>query len=255
MKKANAKARSGSVSKSPFLSIVVPVCNEEENLIPLKKNITDAMAAVRKSYEVILVDDGSTDGSREVIRVICEKDRRFRYLFFEANHGQTAAFDAGFKAANGDIIITMDADLQTDAYDIPVLLSHIGTSDAVIGYRQKRQDNWMKRASSRIANAVRNRLSGEDIRDVGCPLKAFRREALSNIKLFKGMHRFFPTLLKMEGCTVKEVPVHHYPRQRGKSKYNIRNRALRAFVDLVAVCWMKKRILNYRVVESGGAAS
>ena len=230
-------------------SIVVPIFNERDNLIPLRDNIIDAMSSISDDYEVILVDDGSTDGSREIIRRICTENPEFRFVFFDANYGQTAAFDAGFKAAIGDAVITMDADLQVNAHDIPLLLEHLGPYDVVVGYREKRHDNWLKRISSRIANGVRNRLTGESIRDVGCPLKVIKRKALQNIKLYKGMHRFFPTLLKFEGYTVFEAPVHHYPRIHGQSKYNVRNRVFRALRDLFAVRWMKSRYLRYRIVE------
>jgi dolichol-phosphate mannosyltransferase len=215
----------------------------------LRDNIVEAMASVSDDYEVIFVDDGSTDGSREIIRKISDANHGFRYIFFDRNYGQTAAFDAGFKAAIGDIVITMDADLQTDANDIPLLLKHLGPYDAVVGYRKKRADNWLKRISSQIANTVRNQLSGENIRDVGCPLKVMKRKALQHVKLYNGMHRFFPTLLKFEGYTVFEVPINHYPRIHGKSKYNVRNRIFRALRDLIAVRWMKSRYLRYQIVE------
>jgi hypothetical protein len=143
----------------------------------------------------------------------------------------------------------MDADLQNDPHDIPKLLEKIGDFDAVCGWRQKRNDNFIRRISSRIANGVRNRLSGETIRDVGCSLKAFRSVYAKKMKLFTGMHRFFPTLIKMEGGRVTEVPVNHRQRTFGTPKYNIRNRIVRSFIDLLAVCWMKKRRLNYEIEE------
>jgi dolichol-phosphate mannosyltransferase len=230
-------------------SIVIPVFNEQKNIFPLRDNIIEAMASISDDYEVIFVDDGSTDGSREIIRKINSQNPGFRYIFFDGNYGQTAALDAGFKAAIGDTIITMDADLQTNANDIPLLLKHLGPYDAVVGYRKKRADNWMKRISSQIANSVRNQLSGENIRDVGCPLKVIKRKALRSIKLYNGMHRFFPTLLKFEGYTVFEVPVNHYPRVHGQSKYNVRNRIFRALRDLIAVRWMKSRYLKYQITE------
>jgi len=231
-------------------SIVVPVFNEADNLIPLRDNIVDAMQCMNVPYEVILVNDGSTDRSQAVIEEICRSDNRFRFLRFDRNHGQTAAFDAGFKASRGTVIITMDADMQTDAHDIPLMTEKLADYDAVVGFRKKRADNLIKKISSRIANSVRNTLSGENIRDTGCPLKAIRREALQHVKLYKGMHRFFPTLLKLEGYSVVEVPVNHYPRKYGVSKYNIWNRVFRATRDLLVVRWMKDRSLNYRIVES-----
>ena len=155
--------------------------------------------------------------------------------------------DAGFKHAVGKYVVTMDADLQNDPADIPKLLEKLNTCDMVCGWRQKRNDPWIKRISSKVANSIRNKLSNEDIKDTGCSLKAYRRECFSRIKLFNGMHRFLPTLFKMEGFSVTEVVVNHYPRKFGKSKYGVFNRAFRAFMDLLVVRWMKKRKLNYEV--------
>lgn len=237
------------MTKEIKYSLVVPVYNEEDNLHPLVDNIRDAMSAITKAYEVILVDDGSQDKSRLLIKEICEKYANFHYLFFEKNHGQTAAFDAGFKAAQGEYIITMDADLQTDCRDIPLLLDQLGEYDAVVGFREKRSDHWVKLISSKIANAVRNKLSGEEIRDTGCPLKVIPTEVVSRWKLYKGMHRFFPTLLKLEKYSVCEVPISHHHRQFGESKYNVWNRVFRATKDLFAVRWMKSRYLHYQIID------
>jgi glycosyltransferase involved in cell wall biosynthesis len=148
--------------------------------------------------------------------------------------------------AKGEVIITMDADLQYDPLDITRLLEKLGKYDVVCGYREKRADSWTKRISSVIANTVRNKLTGENIRDVGCSLKAFKKESLNQVKLFEGMHRFFPTLVKLADCSVIEVPVRHYPRKYGVSKYNIRNRVFKSFGDLLAVRWMKKGICDIK---------
>lgn len=237
-------------TSSIHYSVVIPVFNEEDNLLALRDNILKVMRDLQSSFEVILVDDGSTDKSRVIISRICHEDAYHFYgLFFDRNYGQTSAFDAGFKAARGDIVITMDADLQIDAHDIPALLAKLKDADVVVGYRKKRADNLIKRLSSKIGNSVRNALTDEDIKDIGCPLKVIKKEALQKIKLFEGMHRFFPTLLKLEGYSVIQVPVNHYPRRKGKSKYTIRNRLFRSLKDLLAVCWMKKRCLRYRIIE------
>jgi glycosyltransferase involved in cell wall biosynthesis len=172
-----------------------------------------------------------------------------RPLRLRENRGQTAAFDAGFKAARGRWVVTLDADLQNDPRDIPALLGALDEYDAAVGYRRKRRDSWLRRISSRIANAVRNRLSGDDIIDTGCSLKAFRRECLQGLRLFTGMHRFLPTLLRMEGFRVVQLPVNHRPRTRGSSKYGMWNRAFRAFADLLAVRWMRKRRLDYEIIR------
>ena len=229
------------------LSIVVPAYNEKDNLVSLVDEIEAAVGPLNRWYEVILVDDGSTDGSREVIRELERNRPNVRGLHFRANAGQTAAFDAGFKAAAGGIIITLDADLQNDPADIPRLLEALAGNAAAVGYRAVRNDSWLRKISSIIANRIRNRLSGDSIRDTGCSLKAFRSGPLRNIRLYTGMHRFLPTLIRMDGGAVVEVAVNHRPRLAGDSKYGVWNRAFRALVDLLAVRWMKKRRLEYEV--------
>jgi glycosyltransferase involved in cell wall biosynthesis len=232
------------------LSIVAPVYNEIENLDSLVREIRDALDPAGIAFEILLVDDGSTDGSSEKIAELARATGgTVRGLHFRENRGQTAAFDAGFKAARGRWVVTIDADLQNDPGDILTLLEPLDEFDAAVGYRQTREDNWLRRISSRIANAIRNRLSGDDIIDTGCSLKAFRRESLGDLKLYTGLHRFLPTLLRMDGYTVTQLPVSHRPRKAGESKYGVGNRALRAFVDLLAVRWMKKRRLGYQVVR------
>ena len=231
------------------ISIVIPVYNERENLTLLDEKITKNLQPLKKSYEIILVDDGSVDGSVELIRKLQKENPSLRLIRFGHNHGQTAAFAAGFSKARGDIIVTMDADLQNDPADIPLLLEKINEYDVVCGWRHKRNDPLIKKLSSKVANAVRNALSEECINDTGCSLKAFRRACFKNIKLYNGMHRFFPTLMKMEGFTVTQVKVRHYPRLHGFSKYNIRNRLFASFKDLLAIRWMKKRQINYDIIE------
>jgi len=231
------------------LSLVIPVFNEKDNLRPLVREIVAALTPLGVTWEILLVDDGSRDGSAEVIAALAREGLGVRGLHFLANRGQTAAFDAGFKAAVGNVVVTMDADLQNDPKDIGALLAALPGNDAAVGYRHKRRDTWLRRVSSKLANAVRNRLSGDDIIDTGCSLKAFRRECLARIKLFTGLHRFLPTLLRMEGFRVVQVPVNHRERAMGVSKYGVWNRVFRSFVDLLAVRWMRKRLLNYQVVR------
>ncbi|MBE7548604.1 MAG: glycosyltransferase family 2 protein [Candidatus Kuenenia stuttgartiensis] len=233
--------------KKPDISIVIPLYNEADNIEPLGHAILLAMQG--QNYEVIFVNDGSTDGSAKKLKEWCTGYTNFRTIHFRKNAGQTAAMDAGFKSAAGEYVVSMDADLQNDPADIPALLEKLNTYDMVCGWRQKRNDPWIKRISSTVANFIRNKLSWEDIKDTGCSLKAYRKECLNRIKLFNGMHRFLPTLFKMEGFTVIEVVVKHYPRKFGKSKYGISNRAFRAFIDLLVIRWMKKRTLHYEVEE------
>ncbi|GJQ22659.1 MAG: glycosyltransferase family 2 protein [Planctomycetia bacterium] len=230
---------------NPDISIVIPVYNEVDNIEPLGHSIINAMQG--QNYEVIFVDDGSTDGSNQKLDEWCVRYTNFRTLHFKINAGQTAAMDAGFKHASGKYVISMDADMQNDPADIPRLIEKLSRYDLVCGWRQKRNDPWLKRISSKVANFIRNKLSQENIKDTGCSLKAYRRECLRQIKLYNGMHRFLPTLFKMEGFTVTEIIVSHYPRKFGKSKYGISNRAFRAFIDLLVVRWMKKRKLNYEI--------
>ncbi len=235
--------RYASPAPSLALSLVAPVYEEEENLHPLYEAVLEAMEG-REEWELVLVDDGSEDGSPELIRELSREDSRVVGVFFEENCGQTAAMGTGIAVARGALIATLDSDLQNDPRDIPGMLEVLGENDAVVGYRLKRNDNWLRRISSRIANGIRNRISRDEIRDTGCSLKVFRAEAIQAIPLFEGMHRFFPTLLRYHGFTVVEHPVSHRPRVAGMSKYGVMNRAWRAFKDLLAVRWMRGRLIR-----------
>lgn len=236
------------------LSVVIPLYDEEENLPPLWEELRGVLDGLGLAFEVVFVDDGSRDRSAEIIRGFREADRRVRLVRLKANAGETAATDAGFKSARGTWVVVMDADLQNDPRDIPALLCHLDTWDAVAGWRVKRGegDGWLRRVSSRVANGVRNRLSDESIQDSGCTFRAFRRECLRDLVLYRGFHRFVPTLLKMRGYRVLEVPVNHRPRRFGRSKYGVMNRAFIAFTDLLVVRWMKSRVLRYEVAEDLG---
>jgi len=231
------------------ISVVIPVYNEEENLPTLISQLTEVLEGLGRSYEMVFVDDGSTDQSRKIVRERASQTPQIRMLGFKKNCGETAAGAAGLKEARGKIIITIDADLQNDPKDIPSMLEYLKDYDMVTGWRQEREDSWVKRVTSKIANGIRNWLSGEAIRDSGCTFRAYRRECLSNLKLYKGMHRFMPTLVKMEGFQVIEIPIAHHPRKFGTSKYNTWNRMVRAFVDLLAVKWMKSRHIHYDIEE------
>src|SRR5258706_15541947 len=225
------------------LSLVVPAYNERDNLAPLLAEIAAALTG--RSYEVIVVDDGSTDGTLAELKSLRQRYPQLRVIAFERNAGQTAAFAAGFRAARAPVVVTLDADLQNNPADIPALvdtLQRTGTT-AVAGYRAARRDTTWKRLQSRIANGVRNRLNGEVIRDTGCSLKAFRTEALRAVPLIPGMHRFLPTLIQIQGGTVTEVPVGHRPRKHGVTKYGMWNRVWRSQQRAGAVRWMQRRAL------------
>ncbi len=230
----------------PEISLVIPVYDEAESLAPLAAEIRAALSPLGRSYEVLFVDDGSTDGSAGVLRELARADPAVRVLRQPRNAGQSAALGAGFRFARGGIVVTLDADLQNDPADIPRLLARLGDGDwdVVCGVRTRRQDSWLRRASSAVANRVRNRVTREAVTDVGCSLRACRAEALRQIPHFDGMHRFLPTLLKLAGARVLEIPVHHRPRRHGYPKYNIRNRLWRSLGDLIAVRWLQKRWID-----------
>jgi dolichol-phosphate mannosyltransferase len=232
------------VTESPALSVVVPLYNEEANVPILQEELRVALKG--RDYEIIFVDDGSVDRTAERI----ETAPNIRLIRFEKNSGQSAAIYAGLTAARGGTLVIIDGDLQNDPADIPKLLAEIARgADLVCGYRVRRHDTLVKRATSRIANAVRSRYAKDGVRDTGCTLKAMRRECVSTLLPFKGMHRFIPALVKAAGYRLVEVPVNHRPRRFGQSKYGLGNRALRATIDMFGVRWLLSRRLNYRIRE------
>lgn len=238
---------------APVLSFVIPCHNEEGNLRPLVATIAQAADGVKLSYEIVLTDDFSTDNTWKILQELAAADQRIRGLKFAYNCGQSAAMFAGMKAARGRYIVTLDADLQNDPKDLPKFIAALQQFDCVCGTRvaaRAQGDNVIRIISSRIANAVRNKLSGETISDAGCCFRAFKRECVDNLKFFKGMHRFLPTLFKIEGYTVGEVAISHNPRTAGVSHYGVWNRLFASFYDLLAVRWMKKRMFRYRVAET-----
>jgi dolichol-phosphate mannosyltransferase len=229
---------------SPSVSVVVPLFNEEENVPLLQGELSAALSGL--DYEIIFVDDGSTDGT---VRRIAP-DPRVRLVQFERNAGQSAAMYAGLNSARGDVAVVIDGDLQNDPADIPRLLAEIERgADLVCGYRAQRKDTVVKRITSRIANFVRSRFTKDGVRDTGCTLKAMKRECVTALLPFKGMHRFIPALVKGAGYRLVEIPVNHRPRKFGLSKYGLGNRALRATTDMFGVRWLLSRRLNYKVRE------
>jgi len=234
------------------LSIVIPVYNEIDCLPLLERELLAVLRSWPHPWEILFVDDASTDGSGAYLDALAAREPQIRVLHFSVNCKQSAAFAAGFRAARGGITVTLDADLQNDPADIPVLVEKMDRYDCVCGWRRDRQDTWFRRIQSRIANRIRNRLSGETIQDTGCSLKAYRTDLLRHIYLFRGAHRFLPTLLRMEGANVLEVPVRHRPRAAGTAKYGMWNRVFSATADLFGVRWMKSRVLGYRIASEVG---
>lgn len=230
---------------NPTLSVVIPVLNEAENVAPLATKLAVALEGWPGEAEILFVDDGSTDKTLEALRELQQADARIRIAHFRRNHGQTAALAAGFHLARGRAVVTIDGDLQNDPAEIPRLASMLDEWDCVCGVRARRRDSLWKRISSRIGNGFRNWATGDDILDTGCTLKAFRRECLERLVLYKGMHRFLPTLLRMQGFRVTQVPVSHHPRLHGKTKYGTWGRLTKGLGDVWAVRWMKRNGLKY----------
>lgn len=231
----------------PQLSAVVPAYNEIESLPALWDELARALDASGRTWELLLVDDGSRDGSDRWITDLAAREPRVRAVLLERNSGQSAALAAGLGRARGDVIVTMDADLQNDPADLPRVLAALEHADVVSGVRAVRNDSWMRRVSSRVANAVRRGVLGDPITDIGCSFKAYRREALVGLPMFVGVHRFLPALCVFRGARLVEVPLSHRARAHGVSKYGVGNRLWRGIADLVGVQWLKARLLTYRV--------
>ncbi|WP_027091718.1 glycosyltransferase family 2 protein [Cohnella thermotolerans] len=229
------------------LSVVVPVYNEEENVERLYRAVAEALRGRVASYELVMVDDGSTDGSAERMDRLAAADDRVKVCHFERNCGQTSAIYAGIKKASGRLIALIDADLQTDPDDIFTLMPYMEQYDFANGKRTRRRDTWVKRVSSRIANGVRNKMTGDSIADTGCPMKLFKREVAESYYLYEGFHRFLPTLARMNGFRVVEVPVRHREREHGASKYGIFNRLFVSLMDAFVIGWLRKRVIRYTI--------
>jgi len=238
----------------PSVSLVIPCYNEEDNVPTLLARVEASMNLIGKAYEVLIIDDGSTDSTPKLLADAQATRPWLRILRMRKNSGQSAGFEAGFAAANGAYIVTIDADLQNDPEEVPRLVKMLDESpqyDMITGWRKDRQDTNFRRWQSRQANKIRNWISQDNINDSACSLKIYRRHAIQGLKLFNGAHRFFPALVKMRGYIVYETPVKHSHRFAGTAKYGFRNRAFRAFIDLLGVRWMKMRYLNYGVDENG----
>jgi dolichol-phosphate mannosyltransferase len=247
------RAGLAAMPSAPAISFVIPCYNEAGNLPELLRALRAAVQPLGLSHEFVITDDCSQDNSWAVLKELAAADPRVRGQRFARNCGQSAALWAGMKAARGEWIVTLDADLQNDPRDLPRLLEKLGAYDCVCGSRvaaRRQGDTWLRVVSSRIANWVRNRVSGDDVSDAGCNYRAFKRACVQDLKFFKGMHRFLPTLLKIEGYTVTEVPIANQPRHAGQSNYGVWNRLFASLDDLLAVRWMKKRMFKYHIAET-----
>lgn len=228
-------------------SVVIPLKNEEDNIIELIEELEPVMQKLQQPWELLCIDDGSTDRTKEILSQLRRTKPYLRPILFDGNFGQSSTFDAGFKLAKGEFIITLDGDLQNDPADIPKLIEKIEFFDLVCGSRTSRQDPWIKKITSFLANQVRSRVCQDGVRDTGCSLKVYRASAVKKIKMYHGMHRFLPALFLIEGFKVAEVPVNHRERTKGVTKYNFFNRSFNTIADMLAVRWMRQRHLRYKI--------
>ena len=226
------------------LSIIVPVYNEAENILPLSREVAGALSTETRSYELLFVDDASTDETWVKIQEAHRLDSRVRGLRHSRNSGQSAALWTGLQNSSSPILATLDGDLQNDPADLPRLLAELDCVDFVSGMRLSRQDNFLRRASSKIARWARRTMLKVDFQDTGCAIRAFKRSALEGLFPFNGLHRFLPLLVHGNGAKTLEVPVNHRPRVAGVSKYGVWNRLGRGIYDLFALAWYQKRRLR-----------
>lgn len=238
--------------EAPVISVVIPCYNEQGNLVPLVTSISESLEPLKIAYEIVLTDDCSKDDSWNVLQKLAAENPKICVQRLASNSGQSAALWAGIKAARGRYIATLDADMQNDPRDLPKFFEAMKNADCVCGSRiEKRRegDNVIRQISSKIANGVRNWITHETVTDSGCCYRMFKRECAANLKFFKGMHRFMPTLFKIDGYTVTEIPVNHQHRLTGVSNYGVWNRLFASSYDLFAVRWMQKKMFRFSVKE------
>lgn len=245
--RANPETANGTI----FLSLVIPAYNEQETVPTLLSRVGDALAAIGRPFEVLIIDDGSTDRTPQLLGEGMKQYPWLRVLRMNRNSGQSAAFEAGFAAARGELIATIDADLQNDPEEIPRLIPLLDEQgvDMITGWRRDRQDTRFRRWQSRQANRIRNWVTQETVNDSASSLKLYRAHAIKGLKLFRGAHRYFPTLVKMRGFKVYETPVKHSHRFAGTAKYGFGNRAFVGIYDIIGVRWLKSRWICYQANE------
>lgn len=229
------------------MTIIIPVFNEFDNLDRIEATFLDYLSKGKTKSRVLFIDDGSTDSSFTKILEICDANADFKYIKFQENRGLSTAIKAGIDSCTTDLIGYIDADLQTSPFDFDILLNDIDNFEAVIGYQEKRKDTLNKKIQSLIANSIRRALINDEIIDTGCPLKVIKTETAKKIPFFDGMHRFLPALIQLQGGRVKQVPVKHFERIAGKSKFNILNRSVKPLIDAFAYRWMRNRYINYTI--------
>ncbi len=241
------------IEQSVDISVLAPAYNERECLGELCRALNETLGSMGKSYEIIIVDDGSTDDSLSILKGLKGEIAQLRVLSLSPRSGQTAAMEAGFEAARGKYVVTIDADLQNDPADIPAMIELLEAdkADLITGHRHKRQESRLRLFSTKVANGVRNLLLHESVADSACSLKAYRQEIIPKLKLFDGVHRFLTSIARMNGFRVLEIPVSHRPRTKGKAKYGMWNRVFRSLRAAFAVRWMQRHTLIYEVKELG----
>jgi len=241
----------GPGDRPPALTVVIPVFNEEDNIVPLAREVLHALEPTGVSFEILFVDDASRDGTPNALRQAGALDARVRWVRHAANAGQSAALWTGLRASSSLWVATLDGDGQNDPADLPVMMKRLEPVDMVCGHRVTRQDSWLRRCSSRIAFGARAWILGSSFRDTGCALRVFRRSCVESLFPFNGIHRFLPILVARSGGRVEEVPVGHRPRAFGVSKYGVWNRLWRGLFDLAGVAWYLKRRLPEQPLDPG----
>lgn len=238
---------------SPDISVILPAFNEEENLVSLLDELHQALKSLNKTYEILVVDDASNDNTLQRLTTLQKEDSSLRILQHQRRCGQSAAYASGFREARGEFYLTLDSDCQHDPADIPSFWQAMQEGvDCVAGYREKRQDSALKKRASRWANAFRDALTGVKVCDAGCTFRLFRAEVTNELPVFNGLHRFFVTLLKYQGFSVVEIPIHHRPRLKGDSKYGVHDRLWRGLRDCFAMRWFRRRVVPARRYKSIG---
>ena len=232
-------------------TIIVPVYNEEDNLLRVEKELMEYIKIASKKTLILFVNDGSKDKSQQLIEDICNRNEEFTFISFKENRGLSTAIKAGFDTVNTELVGYIDSDLQTAPEDFNLLLAEIGEFDLVTGVRANRKDSFVKNMSSKIANGIRRSFTHDGMDDTGCPLKVIKSDYAKRIPMFQGLHRFLPAMILLQNGKIKQIPVQHFPRIAGKAKYGLWNRLLGPLQDCFAYLWMKKKYINYEVAKKG----